>query len=212
MSTVTTSEGTDAGPADGRVGEPLPAPAPAVAAGADAAPQPKTFPGELSMSFEEAVALLDSTRARSWWQRMFGAHPRAGRTIEQADVPIDGFHGGGFEAKRERKRRYGGVYLLQERGNGFFLRLEFPRRVPHSALKDRLHIPDEMPDYGYDLALLNGGFVVKGHVENVNLRKLAGVSPSFPPDFTTHIKLPAQVAGFKHRFVAKTLEVVLVKQ
>jgi ferredoxin len=144
---------------------------------------------------------------------LFAPLTRLMRTSEQVGVmQLGDFHGGEFEDKQERERRYGEVYTLREQGNGFFLRLEFPRRVPHSALKDELRIPDEMPDYDYDLALQNGFIVVKGHVEQPDLRKLAAVSPAFPPDFTTHIKLPAPVAGFKHRFVDKALEVVLVKQ
>jgi len=137
---------------------------------------------------------------------------RAVKSVESVgSMQIDGFHGGEFEPKQERERRYGEVYTLSEQDNGYLIRLQFPRTVPHSAMKDQLGIPDEMPDYDYDLALYNGYFVVKGHVTDPNLRKLAAVSPAFPPDFTTHIKLPAPVAGFKHRFVERDLEVVLLK-
>src|SRR5206468_12927184 len=82
------------------------------------------------------------------------------RVAQQGSIPIDGFHGGEFEEKVERERRYGEVYTLQEQGNGYVLRLEFPRRVPPSALKEELGIPDEMPGYDYDLSLRNGFFVV----------------------------------------------------
>jgi ferredoxin len=133
------------------------------------------------------------------------------RVDQQGSIPIDGFHGGTFEEKIERERRYGEVYSLQEKGNGFLLRVEFPRRVPQSALKDEMGIPDEMPDYDYDLSLRNGYFVVKGRVVDTNLRKLAAVSPAFPPDFTTNVELPSPVTGFKHRLRDKTLEVVLLK-
>src|SRR5262249_1179443 len=57
------------------------------------------------------------------------------RVPRQGSIVIDGFHGGGFEEKVERERRYGEVYSLQEKGNGYVLRLEFPRRVPPSAMK-----------------------------------------------------------------------------
>ena len=134
------------------------------------------------------------------------------RTNEQGTVPIDGFHDGTFEEKMERERRYGEVFTLKEVGSGYLLTLEFPRRVPPSALKDELGIADEMPDYDYDLALRNGFFVVKGHVTDANLRKLAAVSPAFPPDFMTNVELPSAVSTFKHRFRGKTLEVVLLKQ
>lgn len=134
------------------------------------------------------------------------------RVSQQGTVAVDGFHGGGFEDKIERERRYGEVYTLQEQGNGYVLRLEFPRKVPPSALKDQLHIPDEMPGYDYDLSLRNGFFIVKGGVTDHNVRKLAAVSPAFPPDFTTNVELPAPVRAFKHRIRDHALEVVLLKR
>jgi len=144
---------------------------------------------------------------------LFAPFTRVLKTSEQVGtLPVDGFHGGDFEDKQERERRYGEVYTLTDQGKGLLLRLEFPRRVPHSAMKDELGVPDEMPDYEYDLGVEDGYFIVKGHVDDPNVRKIAAVSPAFPPDFTTRVKLPGPVAGFKHRFVGKTLEVVLVKQ
>jgi ferredoxin len=134
------------------------------------------------------------------------------RTKHQGTIAIDGFHGGGFEEKLERERRYGEVYALEEKGSGYLLRLEFPRLVPKSALKDDLGIADEMPPYDYELSLRNGYFVVKGKVTDQNLRKLAAVSPAFPPDFTTNVELPRPVNAFKHRFRDRTLEVVLLKR
>jgi hypothetical protein len=90
--------------------------------------------------------------------------------------------------------------------------LEFPRRVPQSALKEELGVPDEMPGYDYDLLLRNGFLVIKGTVTDRNVRKLAAVSPAFPPDFTTNVELPGPVKAFKHRLRDKTLEVVLLKR
>jgi ferredoxin len=132
------------------------------------------------------------------------------RTAETGTVGVDGFHDATFEDKIERERRYGEVYQLEPVGSGFLLTVEFPRRVPPSALKDELNIPDAMPDYDYDLGLRNGFFVVKGSVTDANLRKLAAVSPAFPPDFVTNVELPSPVSKFKHRFRGKTLEVVLL--
>ncbi len=130
---------------------------------------------------------------------------------QQATVAVHGFLAGTFEDKLERERRYGEVYTLREQGNGFVLRFELPRVVPQSALKEQLGIPDEMPGYYYDLSLRNGYLVVKGKVADPNLRKLAAVSPAFPPDFTTNVQLPAPVCGFKHRLRDNTVEVVLLK-
>jgi ferredoxin len=134
------------------------------------------------------------------------------RSSEQVGtVAVEGFHGGTFGDKLERERRYGEVYSLDEQANGYFLRLEFPRTVPHSAQKEELGVADEMPDYDYDLSLHGRSFVAKGSVVDPLVRKLAAVSPAFPPDFTTNVELPGAVHGFKHRVRDKTLEVVLLK-
>jgi len=130
---------------------------------------------------------------------------------DRGTVPIDGYHDATFEEKMERERRYGEVFNVQALGNGYLLTVEFPRRVPPSAMKDELRIADEMPDYDYDLALRDSVFVVQGHVTDPNLRKLAAVSPAFPPDFVTNVELPTPVSAFKHRFRGKNLEVVLLK-
>jgi ferredoxin len=129
--------------------------------------------------------------------------------LQQGNVVRDGFSDPRFEEKIERERRYGEVYRLLEESNGYLLQLEFPRKVPPSGAKEELGIPDEMPDYEYDIALQNGFLVVKGKVTDPNVRKIAAVSSAFPPDFTQNIKLPGRVAGFRHRFADRTLEVAL---
>ena len=101
---------------------------------------------------------------------------------------------------------------MREEPNGFLLELEFPRRVPPSAIKEELGVADEMPDYDYDVQLHDGYVMVKGNVIDREVRKVAAVSPAFPPDFATQIKLPSPVAGFRHRFRGKDLEVALLKR
>lgn len=176
---------------------------------------------EMTLRLREAVLHvlpMDQVVYRAAWYApplaiLFAPFTRAlHRVSQQGTVGLDGFHGGGFEDKLERERRYGEVYSLQEKGNGYVLRLEFPRAVPKSALKEELGIPDEMPGYDYDLSLRNGFFVVKGRVPDQNVRKLAAVSPAFPPDFTTNVELPGPVKSFKHRIRDRVLEVVLLKR
>lgn len=135
-----------------------------------------------------------------------GQEPRVGT------VALDGFHSAEFEDKLERERRYGEVYRLEERANGYFLTMELPRRVPPSAQKLAQGIPDEMPDYELDLGIESGFLVVRGKLVDANLRKVAGISPAFPPDFTTRIRLARPVAGFQHRYRGKTLEVAVLGQ
>jgi len=176
---------------------------------------------EMTMRLREAVLHampMDQVVYRAAWYApplaiLFAPFTRTLHPVsQQGTVGLDGFHGGGFEEKLERERRYGEVYSLQEKGNGYLLRLEFPRSVPQSAMKEELGIPDEMPAYDYDLSLRNGFFVVKGRVPDQSVRKLAAVSPAFPPDFTTNVELPGPVKAFKHRIRDRVLEVVLLKR
>jgi len=131
----------------------------------------------------------------------------------RADVGFDGYYAGreAFDDKRERARRYGEVYRLEEREGAYLLHLEFPRRVPVSSLAGRLDLPADMPDYDYELALESGAFVVHAHVADPRVRKLTGAAAAFPSDFTARVPLREPVTGFRHRCRDKTLEVVLAK-
>jgi len=126
---------------------------------------------------------------------------------------FDGFYGDQqqFDDKLERARRYGEVYRLDERDDAYVFHLEFPRRLPPSSLADELGLPDEMPDYDFDLSLVDGAFVVHGKVIDDRVRKLTAAAPAFPPAFTTRIGLRHKVTGFRHRYSDRTLEVVLPK-
>ena len=131
--------------------------------------------------------------------------------IRSSPIPVDGFYGKGFIEKLERERRYGNVYTIEDWGNAFFIRVEFPRKVPDIGLPARSEIPDEMPDYDYDLALKDGHFIVKGRCTDEKVRKISSSVGAFPPEFTTVIPLQETVEGFSHRFGNKLLEVLLLK-
>jgi len=83
--------------------------------------------------------------------------------------------------------------------------------VPPSSLGDQLRLPPEMPDYDYELSLQDGNLVVHGRVSDPQVRKLTGVAPAFPSEFTTRVALREPVQGFRHRYRDKTLEVILPK-
>src|SRR6185369_16492205 len=53
---------------------------------------------------------------------------RSSRTRHSGTIAFDGFYDGQFDEKRDRQRRYGEVYNLQDLGRGYLLRLEFPQR------------------------------------------------------------------------------------
>ncbi len=134
------------------------------------------------------------------------------RTVQQGRVGVDGFHGRGFEAKLERERRYGEVYCFEEHARGFRLVLELPRRIPDSAAKRSFGAGDEMPPYECSAAVAGATLVVRGRLVDPTVRRLAAVSPAFPPDFNTEIPLPDDAAWrTATRVVDRVLEVLVAR-
>lgn len=126
-------------------------------------------------------------------------------------VAFDGFTIDLHDEKAERDRRYGTVYTSSEHANAYLVRLEMPRRVPQSSLKRLWDLPDEMPDYDYNISLDDGVLAISASVRGEALRKLCSVSSSFPADFLTRIEFDKPVAAFKHRLRNKVLEIIVVK-
>ncbi|HYB90249.1 MAG TPA: 4Fe-4S dicluster domain-containing protein [Candidatus Binataceae bacterium] len=126
-------------------------------------------------------------------------------------VAFEGYSSDLHEEKTERDRRYGTVYTVMEYANAYLVRLEMPRKIPASSLKRLWNLPDEMPDYDYDIALADGILTISASVRGETLRKLSYVSPAFPADFMTRIDFDRPVATFKHRMRAKILEIIVLK-
>jgi ferredoxin len=126
-------------------------------------------------------------------------------------VAFDGFEGTMHEDKTERDRRYGTVYTVAEYANAYLVRLEMPRMLPPSSLKRLWNLPDEMPDYDYNILLGDNVITISASVRGETIRRLSYVSSSFPADFTTRIEFGKPVGAFKHRMQGKVLEVVVFK-
>jgi len=126
-------------------------------------------------------------------------------------VAFDGFMSDLYDEKTERDRRYGTVYTVSEHANAYLVRLEMPRRMPSSSLKRLWNLPDEMPDYDYNISLLDGVLTISASVRGEALRRLCHVSASFPADFTTRIEFSRPVTTFKHRLRNKLLDVIVMK-
>lgn len=127
-------------------------------------------------------------------------------------IPVEGFYSREFEPKREREKRYGEVYIVEELEGGYHVRMELPRQIPPSAARDELGLGTEMPDYDLRVSLNDGTLTVRGAVVDANLRAVCGVSPAFPADFKTEIPLAGKLAGFRHRYAEKLLEIVVLKR
>lgn len=131
--------------------------------------------------------------------------------VRQMPIPVEGFYSKGFVAKRERERRYGNIYTVEDCGGAFLMRMEFPRWLPEIGVKSREQLSDEMPDYDYDLSLQDGQLIVKGKCTDEKVRKISSSVGAFPPEFTSIIPFRERISGFAHQFNDKNLEVLLVK-
>ena len=131
--------------------------------------------------------------------------------IREKPIPVDGFYSKGFDEKLERERRYGNVYTIEDRGDAFLVRVEFPRRMPEIGIAKRESLPDEMPDYDYDLDLSDGQLTVKGKCTDEGVRKISSSIGAFPPEFVTVIPFRQKTRGFAHRYENKLLEVLVEK-
>ena len=135
-----------------------------------------------------------------------------GRMVRSIPVPVDGFYERGYVEKRERERRYGHAYTIEDLGEAYHLRLEFPRTVPDVGLPVRSELPEEMPDYDYDLVIKNGHFIIKARCSDERVRRLSGNAGAFPAEFTTVIPLQEKIKGFSHRSADQLLEIILLKE
>jgi len=127
-------------------------------------------------------------------------------------VPVEGFYDRVFESKREREKRYGEVYNVAEFEHGYYIRMELPREIPPSAVKEELGFGAEMPDYDLRLAIDADSATIAGSVSDIELRKICGVSPAFPADFKTEIGLNGRTGGFQYRYEDKLLEIAVLKE
>ena len=126
-------------------------------------------------------------------------------------VGFDGYTTDFYDEKVERDRRYGTVYTVEEHSNAYLVRLEMPRRIPASSLKRLWSLPDEMPDYDYNISLGDAILTISASLRGEALRRLSYISSSFPADFTTRIDFDEPAVGFKHRLRNKVIEIIVLK-
>ena len=135
-----------------------------------------------------------------------------GELLRRVPVPVEGFYDSRFVEKRERERRYGHAYTVEDLGKAYHLRLEFPTQVPRLGIAMAPKLPERMPDYDYDLLLKEGQLIVRGKLLDSRVRKVSSSIGAFPPEFTTIIPLQDRVYGFAHHLGSKVLDVLLLKE
>ena len=138
---------------------------------------------------------------------------RYGGLVRDVPVPLQGFYSPGFVDKLERERRYGNAYTVEDRGRAFLVKMEFPRAMPDIGIAKRDQLPDELPDYDYDLELHDGQLTVKGRCSDEAVRKISSSVGDCRHEFVTTIPFRQKTTGFVHRYDdrSKLLEVLVEK-
>ncbi len=184
--------------------------------------QEKLFAGETEGDFEGALRMVEPggpAGRRRLHRSIWGALVRLVRldrlrgpaTHTDRHVAFDGYSNPMHDEKIERDRRYGTVYTVVEHANAYLVRIEMPRRIPASSLKELWKLPDEMPDYDYTVTLHGSVLAVQAGVRGDAMRRLSYISASFPSDFLTRVEFDQPVISFKHRMRNKVLEIVIFK-
>jgi hypothetical protein len=130
---------------------------------------------------------------------------------ENRRVAFDGYRSAQHDDKLERDRRYGTVYNVTESSESYLVRLELPRRLPTTSLREVWHLDDARPVYDYSIELKHGALSIHARLHGEALRRLAYVSPSYPSGFLTRIDFAQPVTRFIHRLRDGLIEVLVFK-
>ncbi len=122
---------------------------------------------------------------------------------------------GGVESYWERMKRYGMATSIEETAHQYLMRVALPEKVPEHAYKYKWNLPDQMPDYKFDVHLENNGkrLFIKGWLEDQRVKRLCGVLNSFPDRFLRELELthPAKDLKFNYNPAAKVLDIIIDK-
>lgn len=155
-----------------------------------------------------------TARSRSFAVRLLRGFLRGNQESggeEDRHVAFDGYRGEQYDTKLERDRRYGTVYKLTESANAYLVRLELPRLLPNTSLKQVWHLGEAAPVYDYSAELKHNVLAIQARLRGEALRRLAYISPSYPSGFLTRIELPEPVISIKHRMRGQMIEVMVFK-
>lgn len=117
------------------------------------------------------------------------------------------------EDQWERMKRYGMASSFSDEGDRYVLKFDMPAKTPNHELKFKWGLPDEMPDYKYDVKTEGKKIFVKAKCEDEKVGKLSGWMNSFPIMFYKEFYTDVPVKGHKEQYDAdnKVLTVTLEK-
>jgi len=78
------------------------------------------------------------------------------------------------EDQWERMKRYGMASSISDQGDHYLLQFDMPSKIPDHELKFKWGLPEEMPDYSYEVEVSKGNRVrVKAKITDEKVRKLS---------------------------------------
>jgi ferredoxin len=121
---------------------------------------------------------------------------------------------GGSEDQWERMKRYGMASKLTDEEDRYIWKFDMPAKVPEHELKYKWGLPDEMPDYSYEVTVKGKHVFLKAKCNDEKIRKLSGWMNSFPVMFYKELNTEAPIKDHKEKYdpETKTLTITLEKE
>lgn len=118
------------------------------------------------------------------------------------------------DSKWEIMKRYGMAAIIDEEKDRYFVKIAFPEKTPIHILKYQLGLPDDMPDYKYDVAMDDTTKTVSvvARMEDGHLKNLCGKINSFPDRFKRTFTFAEPVKLVRQIYRSKVLTLELLKQ
>lgn len=118
-----------------------------------------------------------------------------------------------LEAERDRRRRYGNVYHVENQADHVGIALEFPHWVPAHRMVDGLDVGNAMPHYEWSVEVDGNVVAIIGRVPHGALHGLTGKVHSFPPSFRKNFICEDAIEDVESRYdeTARTLHVTARK-
>lgn len=118
------------------------------------------------------------------------------------------------EDQWERMKRYGLASSMTDEGDHYLLTFDMPAKVPNHKLKFKWGLPDVMPDYSYQVDIIDEKRVrVRAKLQDERIKKLSGWINSFPMGFLRELVFEEPIVSHKESYDPETkiLEVKLQK-
>jgi hypothetical protein len=117
------------------------------------------------------------------------------------------------DSKWEIMKRYGMAAVVEEQKDRYIVKVEFPETTPTHILKYQMGLPDQMPDYKYELNFdeSHKQITVNARMEDGHIKKLCGKINSFPDRFRRSFAFPYKVDLLRQIYRGKILTMELKK-